>query len=181
MNTRSLEALLQLCRKGSPQYPFCYLKDGDIKQLKVLGYVTQEGGSISITENGISFIKELLSEQKENRIMNKYLLTFREGKDVGRTFTQEIDAFCAEDAIAQGRLSHERTSPKPTLVGCQPVQPYSITSFTGYINTASGQPHSCPVCVGRGFVASGFYSSTGETFLSAGGTEPCKSCNGTIF
>jgi hypothetical protein len=111
--------------------------------------------------------------------MNRYLLKFREGRDTGGTFTQEIEALNAADAIAQGKLLHERTSPRPTLVKCEPVKPYEITYHIGEIQgemqidnlqvSADKQPHCCPVCYGRGFVAQGFYSGTGETFMSAGG------------
>jgi hypothetical protein len=121
--------------------------------------------------------------------MNRYLLKFREGRDTGGTFTQEIEALNAADAIAQGKLLHERTSPRPTLVKCEPVKPYEITYHIGEIQgemqidnlqvSADKQPHCCPVCYGRGFVAQGFYSGTGETFMSAGGTEPCRSCKGS--
>lgn len=37
----------------------------------------------------------------------------------------------------------------------------------------------CPVCLGRGFVQSGFYSSTSGTYItSTTGVETCHSCNG---
>ena len=37
----------------------------------------------------------------------------------------------------------------------------------------------CPVCIGRGFVQAGFYSSTSDTYItSTTGVETCHSCNG---
>ena len=37
----------------------------------------------------------------------------------------------------------------------------------------------CPVCMGRGFVQSGFYNSTSNTYItSTTGNETCRSCNG---
>ena len=42
------------------------------------------------------------------------------------------------------------------------------------------KPYVCPVCFGRGFVAGGFYSSTGSTWVSSTtAPETCRSCNGT--
>jgi len=40
-------------------------------------------------------------------------------------------------------------------------------------------PHRCPICGGRGFVMCGFYNShnTNE-WLTTGGTEQCRTCNG---
>lgn len=42
------------------------------------------------------------------------------------------------------------------------------------------QPFRCPVCNGNGLVPNGFYSKTGETWVSYS-TQPetCRSCNGT--
>ena len=43
-----------------------------------------------------------------------------------------------------------------------------------------GNPYVCPVCRGTGRVMKGFYACVqSDTFLSAGGTEKCRSCNGT--
>ena len=37
----------------------------------------------------------------------------------------------------------------------------------------------CPICLGRGFVAQGFYQSTTSTWISnSTGTETCRSCSG---
>lgn len=42
------------------------------------------------------------------------------------------------------------------------------------------KPFVCPVCGGRGFVASGFYSSTGNTWVTTTtAPETCRSCQGT--
>lgn len=42
------------------------------------------------------------------------------------------------------------------------------------------QPYTCSVCLGRGIVPSGFYTSTGNTWVTtATSPEQCKSCNGT--
>jgi hypothetical protein len=40
-------------------------------------------------------------------------------------------------------------------------------------------PHKCPICLGRGTVPKGFYSSTGDSWFSDGLFEPCKQCVGT--
>lgn len=40
-------------------------------------------------------------------------------------------------------------------------------------------PHRCPVCGGNGIVAAGFYAQTSGYWISGGGTEKCKSCDGT--
>jgi DnaJ-class molecular chaperone len=46
--------------------------------------------------------------------------------------------------------------------------------------TVDSRPYSCPVCLGRGFVTTGFYQSVmTPTFISAGGTEECHACKGT--
>lgn len=38
---------------------------------------------------------------------------------------------------------------------------------------------TCPVCLGRGFVQSGFYTATSNTYItSTTGVETCHSCNG---
>lgn len=38
---------------------------------------------------------------------------------------------------------------------------------------------ACPVCYGRGFVPTGFYDSTGLTWVSTTtGNETCRSCSG---
>lgn len=39
---------------------------------------------------------------------------------------------------------------------------------------------TCPVCYGTGHVDAGFYLQT-QGSSSAGGTEPCRSCNGNGF
>lgn len=40
-------------------------------------------------------------------------------------------------------------------------------------------PHCCPVCYGRGHVAAGFYTSTGQSWVTSNMmTETCKSCSG---
>jgi|GEM_PF-6092034 len=36
----------------------------------------------------------------------------------------------------------------------------------------------CPVCTGSGIVDGGFYNRTSETWISSGGTEKCRSCDG---
>jgi hypothetical protein len=63
--------------------------------------------------------------------MNRYLLTFYSGHSDGKSFTEEIEALNAADAIAQGKLRHERTSPQPQLAKCEPVKPYKITYYAG--------------------------------------------------
>lgn len=41
------------------------------------------------------------------------------------------------------------------------------------------QVHACPVCMGRGFVSGGFYSSVGQTWVSSTTLpEECRSCQG---
>ncbi len=39
--------------------------------------------------------------------------------------------------------------------------------------------YTCPVCFGRGFVQSGFYTTTSADSYSSGGTEECRSCKGS--
>ena len=47
-------------------------------------------------------------------------------------------------------------------------------------STYNKKPYACPVCFGRGRVASGFYSSTGNTWVTSTIVpEPCRSCGGT--
>lgn len=42
------------------------------------------------------------------------------------------------------------------------------------------KPYTCPVCFGRGHVSNGFYSTTGNTWVtSTTMPEPCRSCGGT--
>ena len=41
------------------------------------------------------------------------------------------------------------------------------------------KPHKCPVCNGNGIVDAGFYNQTSGEWTSTGGTEPCRSCEGT--
>lgn len=36
----------------------------------------------------------------------------------------------------------------------------------------------CPVCNGRGIVPGGFYESIGDTWISNGATDSCRSCQG---
>jgi len=36
----------------------------------------------------------------------------------------------------------------------------------------------CPVCTGSCIVDEGFYRRTSDTWISSGGTEKCRSCNG---
>jgi hypothetical protein len=42
-----------------------------------------------------------------------------------------------------------------------------------------GVPHTCPVCGGRGIVPGGFYTSTGDTWISSVATEQCRACCGS--
>lgn len=45
--------------------------------------------------------------------------------------------------------------------------------------TMRRQIYKCPVCGGRGFVQNGFYSSTGDTWVtSTTAPEQCRSCCG---
>lgn len=42
------------------------------------------------------------------------------------------------------------------------------------------KPFTCLVCIGRGFVSGGFYSSTGNSWVTTTtAPETCRSCNGT--
>ena len=42
------------------------------------------------------------------------------------------------------------------------------------------RPFACPVCLGRGFVAKGFYSTTiGSWVGNSTATEQCRTCIGT--
>lgn len=42
------------------------------------------------------------------------------------------------------------------------------------------RPFVCPICGGRGFVVSGFYSSIGNTWVTTSTIpETCRSCQGT--
>lgn len=42
------------------------------------------------------------------------------------------------------------------------------------------KPFTCPVCMGRGFVSGGFYSSTGNSWVTTTtAPDTCRSCNGT--
>lgn len=46
-------------------------------------------------------------------------------------------------------------------------------------NIPQKQPYCCPVCKGVKVVDGGFYNRTSETWASSGGTEMCRSCNGS--
>lgn len=47
------------------------------------------------------------------------------------------------------------------------------------LNKIDNKVECCPVCLGRGFVPSGFYDSTGLNWVSSTtGNETCRSCNG---
>lgn len=37
----------------------------------------------------------------------------------------------------------------------------------------------CPVCTGSGIVDEGFYRRTSNTWTNSGGSEKCRSCDGT--
>jgi len=39
----------------------------------------------------------------------------------------------------------------------------------------------CPVCNGNGVVDKGFYNQTSGQWVSAGGTEKCRSCDGNGY
>jgi len=44
----------------------------------------------------------------------------------------------------------------------------------------SQTPHTCPVCMGKGIVPSGFYSYPNNQWTTTSATpEKCKSCNGS--
>lgn len=40
-------------------------------------------------------------------------------------------------------------------------------------------PYRCPVCLGKGIVDQGFYSTTGMHWGSSSTAETCRSCQGT--
>ena len=47
------------------------------------------------------------------------------------------------------------------------------------LNRIDNKVECCPICLGRGFVPSGFYDSTGLNWVSSTtGKETCRSCNG---
>ena len=46
-------------------------------------------------------------------------------------------------------------------------------------HTPERKPHLCPVCLGKGFVAHGFYiSQTGHYVTNSTAPEQCRSCGG---
>lgn len=55
--------------------------------------------------------------------------------------------------------------------------PPAIETYKVWVE--SKVPYRCPVCGGNGMVDAGFYSQTSGGWPSIGGTEICKSCNGT--
>lgn len=62
----------------------------------------------------------------------------------------------------------------PAVVPLVPLVP----SFTS-LSLPFKRPHTCPVCLGRGRVAEGFYAPVHETSRSTGaGTEACRACRG---
>lgn len=40
-------------------------------------------------------------------------------------------------------------------------------------------PHKCPICRGNGIVPKGFYTATGDSWVSDGIAESCRACTGT--
>lgn len=62
-------------------------------------------------------------------------------------------------------------------------QPLVMPEYNGgntYRILNTKKPFTCPVCVGRGFVSGGFYSSTGNTWVSSTtAPDTCRSCKGT--
>lgn len=47
------------------------------------------------------------------------------------------------------------------------------------VSVPDKEPHRCPVCNGKGIVPNGFYSSTGESWVTASLVpETCRACNG---
>lgn len=63
------------------------------------------------------------------------------------------------------------------------IQPVAIPEYDDgntYRILNTKKPFTCPVCVGRGFVSGGFYSSTGNTWVSSTtAPDTCRSCKGT--
>ncbi len=62
------------------------------------------------------------------------------------------------------------------------IQQYrdEVIRYGGLIQ--SGQkPHRCPICYGRGTVATGFYHRMTTTFVSSGTNEQeaCRACSGS--
>lgn len=39
-------------------------------------------------------------------------------------------------------------------------------------------PHKCPICRGNGIVPKGFYTATGDSWISDGTSEACRACVG---
>jgi hypothetical protein len=190
-NQKELELLFGIVNKASLTFPNSPDTGESYNRLKnirkTLAKALKEWGSLPYKKK-----EEIINKnRKEKEGMNRYLLTFQSGLETGKDFTREIEALNAADAIAQGKLQEERCYPKPKLIKCEPIQEYEIKSYElGTIEeldikklqvSAIKQPHCCPVCLGRGFVAQGFYSGTGETFMSVGGTEPCRGCNGSGY
>jgi hypothetical protein len=63
---------------------------------------------------------------------------------------------------------------KPTAEG----EPKATISLVPYSNTKV--PYCCPVCLGNGMVANGFYNQVGGLWSTSDATpEKCRSCNGT--
>lgn len=73
------------------------------------------------------------------------------------------------------RIPEKNESTLPSY-NCLPE--YNGGNYYHILNTK--KPFTCPVCMGRGFVSGGFYSSTGNSWVTTTtAPEECRSCKGT--